>query len=97
LLCNRQMNKRPFLNNVSVNTSRGNDIRAIARQPPIKTIEEILDAVFPVGSAPRTPGRLSESVEGWPLSLALQGRLRRGGAIVELTFEFCTDGCDKRT
>jgi hypothetical protein len=27
------------------------------------------------------------SVEGWPLSRALQGRLRRDGAIVELTVE----------
>jgi hypothetical protein len=36
-----------------------NDIRAIARQPPITT-EGLLEAVFSVGSAPRwTPGPLS--------------------------------------
>jgi hypothetical protein len=29
-----------------------NDIRATARQPPISTIEEMLGAVFTVGSAP---------------------------------------------
>jgi hypothetical protein len=40
-----------------------NDIRAIARQPPITT-EKLLEAVFSVGSArsyiARTPGLLSE-------------------------------------
>jgi hypothetical protein len=35
----------------------------------------------------RTPGRLSESTEGWQLSQALQGRLRRDGAIVELILD----------
>jgi hypothetical protein len=30
-----------------------NDIRIIVRQPPITTIEELLEAVFSVGSAPR--------------------------------------------
>jgi hypothetical protein len=29
------------------------DIRAIARKPPITTIEKLLEAVFSVGSAPR--------------------------------------------
>jgi hypothetical protein len=38
--------------NGSVKRSRGNDIRIIARQP-IKTIEELLQAVFSVGSTPR--------------------------------------------
>jgi hypothetical protein len=68
-----------------------NNIRAIARQPPITTIEERLGAVFSVGSAPGVknedpPGRqreLRELVEGWQFSSALQGRLRRDGAIVE--------------
>jgi hypothetical protein len=32
----------------------------------------------------RTPGRLSDSVEGWQFTLAKQGRLRRDGAVVEL-------------
>jgi hypothetical protein len=30
-----------------------NNIRGIARQPPITTLEGLLEAVFPVGSAPR--------------------------------------------
>jgi hypothetical protein len=30
-----------------------NDIRAIARQPPITTMEKLLEVVFSVGSAPR--------------------------------------------
>jgi hypothetical protein len=38
LLCNRLINKRPFIGNASVNTP---------------TIEELLKAVFSVGSAPR--------------------------------------------
>jgi hypothetical protein len=46
-LCN------PFLSIGSVNTFPGNDVRSIARQPPITTIEELLEGVFSVGSAPR--------------------------------------------
>jgi hypothetical protein len=30
-----------------------NDIQAIARQLPVTTIEELLEAVFSVGAAPR--------------------------------------------
>jgi hypothetical protein len=30
-----------------------NDIRTVVRQPPITTIEELLEAVFSVESAPR--------------------------------------------
>jgi hypothetical protein len=30
---------------------------------------------------------IEESVEGWQISQAMQGRLRRDGAIVELTIE----------
>jgi hypothetical protein len=30
-----------------------NNIRAIARQPPLTTIEKLLEAVFSVGSTPR--------------------------------------------
>jgi hypothetical protein len=41
-----------------------NDMRAIVRQPPITTIEKLLETVFSVGSArgyiARTPGRLSK-------------------------------------
>jgi hypothetical protein len=32
---------------------RRNDIQSIARQPPMTTIEGLLEAVFSVGSAPR--------------------------------------------
>jgi hypothetical protein len=49
LLCNRQINKRPFLNNDLVNTFI-NDIQAIARQPSIITMEKLLEAMFCVGS-----------------------------------------------
>jgi hypothetical protein len=36
-------------------------------------------------------------VESWQLSWTLQGRLRRDGAVVELTVEFCTGGCEDGT
>jgi hypothetical protein len=39
-----------------------NDIRAIARQPPI-TIEKLLEAVFSVGSAPRLYSENSRPAE----------------------------------
>jgi hypothetical protein len=47
-----------------VTAGKYNDIRAIARHPPI-TIQGLLEVVFSVGSAPRiyrerTPGGLSE-------------------------------------
>jgi hypothetical protein len=57
----------------------------------MKTVEDLLEAVFSVGSTPRLysedPGPLKSSVEGWQLSRALQGRLRRDGVIVELTVD----------
>jgi hypothetical protein len=96
-----------------------NNIQAIARQPPITTIEELLRAVFSVGSAPglynedprpaqwnwgssaenrqSSSRAVSESVEGWQFSWALQGRLRRECAIFQVTVEFWTCSCDKRT
>jgi hypothetical protein len=53
-------------------------------------IEELLEAMFSLGSARRLYNedpRPVDLVEGWQFSRALQGRLRRDGAIVELTVE----------
>jgi hypothetical protein len=41
----------------------------------------------PRGYVARTRGRLRSSVGGWQLSLALQGRLRRDEAVVQLTVD----------
>jgi hypothetical protein len=43
------------------------------------------------------PSCYKEKDWGNQLSWALLGRLRRDGAIVELTFEFCMGCCDRRT
>jgi hypothetical protein len=42
---------------------RVSNIRAIARQPPITTIEGLLEAVFTVGSAPKLYSQESRSSE----------------------------------
>jgi hypothetical protein len=78
-----------------------NGVRTMASQPPI-TIQELLEVMFSVVSAPRLysenprPAEWSEvkwlvgewdcSVWGWQLS-TVQGRLRWDGAIVALTDE----------
>jgi hypothetical protein len=56
------------------------------------TTEGLLGAVFPAGSVSRLyseDSRAAEliSVKGWPFSRALQGRLRRDGAIFEFTVD----------
>jgi hypothetical protein len=69
-----------------------NNIWAIARQLPITIVEGLLEAVFSVGSAPRLYSKdprpaESSSVEVWQLNRTLQGRLRKDGAIIELTVD----------
>jgi hypothetical protein len=43
-----------FLSNSQWARSHGSDIRSTARQPPTTTMEGLLNAVFSVGSAPRS-------------------------------------------
>jgi hypothetical protein len=59
-----------------------NNIRAIAKQQPITTIEELLKAAFSVGSAPRPYNEDPRPAEGdWEFSYGIfagQQRLQRG-------------------
>jgi hypothetical protein len=48
-----------------------NNIRAIARQPPIITIEGLLDAVFFVGSAPKVYSEDHRPAEAVQLKVSL--------------------------
>jgi hypothetical protein len=77
--------------------SRGKDTWTIARQPLITTIEELLEAVFSVGSAPKlystTPGRHSNTSI---VTLRFVGGDEMGSLKTE-TVQYCHESQGTRT
>jgi hypothetical protein len=78
LLCNRRINKGPFLSNGSVN-SRGNENACNNMRTAI--------SIWSVKSDYKEENRAIQLVEGWQFSRALQESLSRYVAIVELTVD----------
>jgi hypothetical protein len=91
----------------------GNDIHAITRQPPVTTIEVLLEAVLSVGSALRLYSEDPSLAEcrsvGWmkwsrvlvservQLSSAREVEKRQRYSQLAVDEEFCMGGSDKRT